>query len=307
MRIERTKASTFQRAAKLFPVLPSLESKKTSVDSVFFKQLWSILRLGFRHWRSKEVGILVLHSGFLVARTLLSVLVARLDGRIVRDLVSADGPGFLRGIGLWFLLAIPSTYTNSMVCHQRLRVSRMKEERGELNAPNYCSSIIQIRHLQSKLSLRLRTRLTRYVHDLYLTSAPNLRYYRVGGEGGLEGVDQYVHLSRPNLGVDSDITVHAQVHYFRCHCILRLPRSPLVCSNASFLRATRSPPPFASGNIMKPMLDLVIFNFQLSRSLGVMGNTILWVNYLTTATLLRSVTPSFARMAAIEVRSDFQN
>jgi hypothetical protein len=37
---------------------------------------------------------------------------ARLDGC---DLVSADGPGFARGIGLWFLLAIPSTYTNAMV------------------------------------------------------------------------------------------------------------------------------------------------------------------------------------------------
>ena len=56
-----------------------------------------------------------MHSFFLVLRTVLSVGVARLDGRIVRDLVSADGKGFAKGIGLWFLLAIPSTYTNSMV------------------------------------------------------------------------------------------------------------------------------------------------------------------------------------------------
>lgn len=115
VRIEPTKAATLQKAAKLFPLVPSLESKRTTVDSVFFRQLWAVLRLGFRHWRSKEVGVLALHSTFLVARTLLSVAVARLDGRIVRDLVSADGPGFVRGIGLWFLLAIPSSYTNSMV------------------------------------------------------------------------------------------------------------------------------------------------------------------------------------------------
>lgn len=50
----------------------------------------------------------------------------------------------------------------------------------------------QIRHLQSKLSLRLRTRLTRYTHDLYLSSDPYLRYYRAAQEGGLEGVDQYI-------------------------------------------------------------------------------------------------------------------
>ncbi|KAF8318737.1 putative peroxisomal half ABC transporter [Clavulina sp. PMI_390] len=234
VKIERTKAVTFRKAAKLFPVVPSLESKKTSVDSVFFKQLWAVLRLAFRHWRSKEVGILALHSAFLVARTLLSVMVARLDGRIVRDLVSADGPGFARGIGLWFLLAIPSTYTNSM-----------------------------IRHLQSKLSLKLRTRLTRYIHDLYLTSAPNLRYYRIHGEGGLDGVDQFI---------TSDVIA--------------------FCDSLAALY----------GNVMKPLLDLAIFNYQLSRSLGVFGNTMLWVNYLATATLLRSVTPSFARMAAVEAR-----
>jgi hypothetical protein len=63
----------------------------------------------------KEAFLLALHTVFLVARTILSVMVARLDGRIVRDLVSANGKGFLRGLGWWFALALPSTYTNSMV------------------------------------------------------------------------------------------------------------------------------------------------------------------------------------------------
>ena len=62
--------------------------------------------------------LVILHSVFLVLRTVLSVAVARLDGMIVRDLVSADGKGFLKGLGLWFALAIPSTYTNSMVSPQ---------------------------------------------------------------------------------------------------------------------------------------------------------------------------------------------
>ncbi|KAG1719782.1 hypothetical protein EDB19DRAFT_1781346 [Suillus lakei] len=48
---------------------------------------------------------------------MLSIAVARLDGRIVRDLVSADDKGFLTGLGLWFALVVPSIYTNSMIRH----------------------------------------------------------------------------------------------------------------------------------------------------------------------------------------------
>ncbi|KAG1763325.1 ABC transporter transmembrane region 2-domain-containing protein [Suillus occidentalis] len=125
----------------------------------FVHQLRSLLRIVLPSLYTREALLLIAHSTFLVLRTVLSIAVARLDGRIVRDLVSADGKGFLTGLGLWFALAIPSIYTNSM-----------------------------IRHLQSTLSLRFRTRLTRYIHDLYLSSAPHLRYYRVP----LHGIDQYI-------------------------------------------------------------------------------------------------------------------
>lgn len=59
--------------------------------------------------------MLLLHTLFLIQRTVLSVMVARLDGRIVRTLVQADAKGFARGIMWWFILAVPSTYTNAMV------------------------------------------------------------------------------------------------------------------------------------------------------------------------------------------------
>ena len=152
---------TLEADARHFPPVPP--SHKPNVDRTFLRQLRAILRIAFPSLGSKETAIVLLHSFFLVMRTVLSVGVARLDGRIVRDLVSGNGPGFLRGLGWWFVFALPSTYTNSM-----------------------------LRHLQSKLALRLRTRLTRYTNDLYLSSAPALRYYRVSQPGGLEDVDQYI-------------------------------------------------------------------------------------------------------------------
>ena len=229
--VQRINPAEFAKDAKLFPVL---EAGKTAVDKNFARQLVAVLKVAFPSLTSKQVGIVALHSVFLILRTYLSVVVAKLDGRIVRDLVNADGKGFLMGLGLWFALMVPSTYTNTM-----------------------------IRHLQSKLALNLRTRLTRYTHDLYLSSAPNLRYYRVQHEGGLSSVDQYIA---------ADIASW-------CESLAQL-----------------------YGNVMKPSLDLVIFTAQLSRGLGPWGSVLMMGNYFLTASILRAVTPAFGRLAAVEAR-----
>ncbi|OSD08136.1 hypothetical protein PYCCODRAFT_1449189 [Trametes coccinea BRFM310] len=230
--IKPTPGAVIAQNAKHFPLVPA--SHKPNLDKTFLRQLFAILRIAFPSWHSKEALILVSHSFFLVLRTVLSVGVARLDGHIVRNLVSADSKGFAKGIGMWFLLAIPSTYTNSM-----------------------------IKHLQAKLSLRMRSRLTRYTDDIYLSSAPHLRYYRVALEGGLDDVDQYI---------TSDIGA--------------------FCDALSGIY----------GNVLKPALDLVLFTSQLSRSLGIRGTAMLFLNYYITARILRAVTPAFGRLAAVEAR-----
>ncbi|KZT10351.1 uncharacterized protein LAESUDRAFT_721687 [Laetiporus sulphureus 93-53] len=230
--IRHTPPSVFAANAKHFPPVPT--SHKPNLDKAFLKQLLAIMRIAFPTWHSREAAILLAHNFFLVFRTVLSIAVARLDGRIVRDLVSADGIGFSKGLGLWFALAIPSTYTNTM-----------------------------IRHLQAKLSLRLRTRLSRYTDDLYLSSFPDLRYYRVAQEGGLEDVDQYI---------TSDIAA--------------------FCDSLSGIY----------GNVLKPSLDLLLFTSQLSRTLGVRGTILLGLNYYVTAAILRAATPAFGRLAAVEAQ-----
>lgn len=111
--IRPTPPSVIEKNAKYFPLTPA--SHKPSLDKTFLRQLYAILRIVFPSWKSKEILIVLMHSSFLLLRTVLSVGVARLDGHIVRNLVSADGKGFAKGLALWFLLAIPSIYTNSMV------------------------------------------------------------------------------------------------------------------------------------------------------------------------------------------------
>ncbi|WRT63771.1 uncharacterized protein IL334_000696 [Kwoniella shivajii] len=158
VRITPTSSDLYASHLASFPPLDPTE--KLGVNKKFWKMLVAVLKVAFPSKTGKEAFLLVLHSFFLLSRTVLSVMVARLDGRIVRDLVSANAAGFLRGLGWWFVLAIPSTYTNSM-----------------------------IRYLERKLALALRTNLTRYVHDLYLND--NLNYYKFGlGLGASVPVEQ---------------------------------------------------------------------------------------------------------------------
>lgn len=87
--------------------------------------------------------MIILHSLFLVQRTILSVVVARLDGRIVRDLISANKKGFARGIGLWFLLALPSTCEWSVSSHRSAQLtgfSHVRHKCHEYGLRDICGS-----------------------------------------------------------------------------------------------------------------------------------------------------------------------
>ncbi|KAF0513138.1 ABC transporter transmembrane region 2-domain-containing protein [Gigaspora margarita] len=229
--VRPTSTETFKKHKKFFP--PSTSGQRVGVNKVFFKQLSAILKVIIPKIRSKEVIILVLHSIFLVLRTWLSIVVARLDGRIVRDLVAANGKEFLKGIMYWFAIAIPATYTNSM-----------------------------IRFLQSKLSIAFRTRLTRYVHDLYLNKE-NAYYKAINLDNRIGGADQFI---------TTDIA--------------------RFCDGLASLYS----------NLGKPLLDTIIFNYQLTKSIGLAGMMGLFGNYLLTAWILRKVTPAFGKLAAHEAK-----
>ena len=90
-------------------------SKKVGLNREFFRNLLRLLKIIIPGWRSKELRLVISHSIFLVIRTLISLYVADLDGKLVSSLVRGRGTEFLLGIVWWMLVAIPATFTNSMV------------------------------------------------------------------------------------------------------------------------------------------------------------------------------------------------
>lgn len=74
---------------------------KPGLNIAFIHQFLSLLSIMIPHWNSKESGLLFSQGLFLLLRTYLSLVVTRLDGEIVRDLVSGNGRSFLWGIVKW--------------------------------------------------------------------------------------------------------------------------------------------------------------------------------------------------------------
>jgi ATP-binding cassette subfamily D (ALD) long-chain fatty acid import protein len=90
--------------------------KKVELNTEFFRNLFRLLRICIPGWRRKELRLLASHSVFLVLRTMISLYVAELDGRLVSSLVRGKGKAFLKGLVWWMIVAVPATFTNSMVC-----------------------------------------------------------------------------------------------------------------------------------------------------------------------------------------------
>ena len=106
--IHTTKPLTFEAHRRLFLNPPRVSGlgdgavpaaqTKPGLNLAFLHQFLSLMSIMIPRWSSKEAGLLVSHSGFLILRTYLSLVVARLDGEIVRDLVAGNGRQFLLGI-----------------------------------------------------------------------------------------------------------------------------------------------------------------------------------------------------------------
>ena len=104
-----------QRGATILGHGEARKRQKVEINREFFKNLFQLLRICVPGWRSKELRLLISHSVFLVIRTLISLKVAAMDGALVSSLVRGKGKDFLIGIIWWMIIAVPATFTNSMV------------------------------------------------------------------------------------------------------------------------------------------------------------------------------------------------
>lgn len=116
--------------------------KKVELNREFFKNLLRLLKIVIPGWKSKEFRLIISHTVFLVLRTMISLYVAELDGRLVSSLVRGRGKDFLMGLVWWMTVAIPATFTNSMV--SRLRSEGWMETDGRsfltTNANSRCNT-----------------------------------------------------------------------------------------------------------------------------------------------------------------------
>ncbi|KAF8528026.1 ABC transporter transmembrane region 2-domain-containing protein [Hysterangium stoloniferum] len=208
---------------------------KVAVDAVFYSRLSRILRIIIPSLRSKEALLLAMHSSLLVFRTVISLYVAALDGKIVASLVRAQPSAFLWNIFRWLLVAIPATATNSWLSY-----------------------------IQNKLSIAYRTRLTKELMRQYL-----------GDDGDQEKV--YYKISNLDDRIKNpDQMMTVDIQRFSNH-----------------LAAIYA-------NLAKPILDVILYNYQLSQNVGAEGLVLLTVLIQGSAALLRAITPPFGAYTAQE-------
>ncbi|RYC61038.1 hypothetical protein CHU98_g5175 [Xylaria longipes] len=210
----------------------SSSKKKVELNREFFRSLLRLLNIVVPGASSKEARMLLSHSFFLVVRTIISLKVAEMDGAIVKALVKGSGKEFLTRIVWWMLIAVPATFTNSMLSYH-----------------------------QAELSLKYRTRLTQYIHDKYLSK---LTFY------GISALDD--RIKNPDQVISVDV--------------------------AKFSNSLAE----LYSNLAKPLLDMTIYTWSLSKSVGGEGVVFMSLLVQLSANVMRALTPPFGKYVADEAR-----
>lgn len=137
-----------------------LKTRAVRVDAVFASRLRRILSICIPGPLSAEAGLVYLQGLLLVARTVLSDGISRIEGQAGRYIIAADDVR-IRGTMLNFvLLSVPAAVVNS-----------------------------GLKYMQKRIKLAFQRRLTLHLHELY---CDNRAYYAASTLRGLTGADQRI-------------------------------------------------------------------------------------------------------------------
>ncbi|VVT56932.1 uncharacterized protein SAPINGB_P005419 [Magnusiomyces paraingens] len=284
--------------------LGAKKNERVEVDAQFFRRIARLLRIIIPRGalKSKELWILAMHSGFLVLRTILSLYIATLDGKLVAALVKGRGREFLLGLVWWMCVAIPATFTNSM-----------------------------LQYLQGTLAVRFRDRLTSYILERYLPSEEKQESENEEEEETNENeifekyADDYQFTKdfsqrnsklpqskeatsrRRTRKVAKDPNILTTPMYYAIHNLDDRIRNADQLITADVARFSTSLAQLYS-NLAKPILDMFLYSWQLSRSVG--GESLFVIGMLiqVSAHALRALTPPFGKYVAQEaaLEGDFR-
>lgn len=84
-----------------------------NVDNLFWERLHKLIKIVLPSWKSKEARYIYFLSLLLVIRTMMSIWLADVNGRVVKAIVNKSLPEFLSKIFNLFLFAVPSSMINS--------------------------------------------------------------------------------------------------------------------------------------------------------------------------------------------------
>ncbi|CBF88332.1 ATP-binding cassette long-chain fatty acid transporter PXA2 [Aspergillus nidulans FGSC A4] len=206
--------------------------KKVGVNREFFRNLARLLKIVIPGWRSKELRLLISHSVFLVLRTLLSLYVAELDGRLVSNLVRGKGKDFLLGLVWWMIVA------GACDVHKLYVV---------LSSVQACTQLPQAPYRSHSRQIPIK-------HDLLCD---------IGLDDRVKNPDQLITVDVSRFS-DSLAELYS--------------------------------------NLAKPILDMMIYNYSLSKSVGGEGLFIMSLLVQLSANVMRALTPPFGKYVADEAR-----
>uniref|UniRef100_A0A1L8DE96 Putative long-chain acyl-coa transporter n=2 Tax=Nyssomyia neivai TaxID=330878 RepID=A0A1L8DE96_9DIPT len=140
-------------------LLARQKPSQPGLNREFIIQLIQLIRIMVPRPICRETALLAAHTVCLVSRTFLSIIVASMEGRMVKYIVQRDVKRFALMLLKWLGIALPATFVNSM-----------------------------IRYLENRLALAFRTRLVRHAYKLYFSDQV---YYRCSNlDSRIENADQ---------------------------------------------------------------------------------------------------------------------